>query len=148
MGEKIASGGPIPALTAGPALETQAMETRIFNLINSLRSKNGLNELKINGYISNLARQHSVDMATGKAPLGHQGLEDRTSLIRQKIGGSHFAENVAYNGGYADPAKEAVEDWLASPQHLINIKGKYELTGIGVAAAEDGSYYFTQIFVR
>jgi uncharacterized protein YkwD len=148
MGEKIVGGGSAPASITSPATETQTIETRIFHLVNRIRSKNGLNELKINSYIANLARQHSINMATGKAPLGHQGFEERTNLLKREIGGSYIAENVAYDQGYDDPASEAVKTWIASPGHLINIKGKYELTGIGVAIAGDGSYYFTQIFVR
>ena len=131
-----------------PAIETRKMETRVFSLINRVRSRSGLNELKINNYLSNLARQHSLDMATGKSPFGHQGFESRTSLIKRQIGAAYFAENVDYNQGYDDPANEAVEDWITSPKHLVNIKGEYKLTGVGVAIAGDGGYYYTQIFAR
>ena len=148
MGEKIGGDVAAPAPLTSPATETQKMETRVFNLINRVRNKNGLSELKINSYISSLARQHSLNMAAGRSPLDHQGFEDRTNLIKQEINGSYVAENIAYNEGYDDPAGEAVNDWVASSGHLENIKGDYTLTGIGVAAADDGSYYFTQIFVR
>jgi uncharacterized protein YkwD len=148
MGEKIVAGGSASAPLTGPTTETQSMETRVFNLINRVRNKNGLTALKINSYISSLARQHSLNMAAGKSPLDHQGFEDRTNLIKREINGSYVAENIAYNEGYDDPAGEAVNDWVASSGHLENIKGDYTLTGIGVAAADDGSYYFTQIFVR
>ena len=148
MGEKIGSEKTAPATTSSSASATQTMETRVFNLINRVRNKNGLSELKINRYLSGLARQHSLNMATGKSPLDHQGFDDRTNLIKREINGSYVAENIAYNEGYDDPAGEAVNDWVASSGHLENIKGDYTLTGIGVAAADDGGYYFTQIFVR
>jgi len=44
-----------------------------------------------------------------------------------------IAENVGYNMGYANPASEVVKVWLHSPEPLKNIKGDFELTGIGVA---------------
>jgi uncharacterized protein YkwD len=59
-----------------------------------------------------------------------------------------IAENVGFNVGYANPASKAVEDWLHSPGHLNNIKGDFELTGIGVAKNKRGKYYFTQIFLK
>jgi uncharacterized protein YkwD len=50
--------------------------------------------------------------------------------------------------GYANPASEVVEGWLHSPEPLKNIKGDFELTGIGVAKKEKGRYYFTQILLK
>ncbi|MER3590353.1 MAG: alkaline phosphatase, partial [Mastigocladus sp. ERB_26_1] len=35
-----------------------------------------------------------------------------------------------------------------SPDHLINIKGNYNMTGIGVATNSKGEVYLTQIFIR
>ncbi|MFA4843873.1 MAG: CAP domain-containing protein [Candidatus Margulisiibacteriota bacterium] len=148
LGERIGSDEIAAASIPSPASKTRKMEARVFSLINRVRSSGGLTELKINNYLSGLARQHSLDMATGKAPFGHQGFEFRTSLIKREIGAAYIAENVAYNEGYDDPANEAVKDWLASPKHLINIKGEYKLTGVGVASSGEGSYFYTQIFAR
>jgi uncharacterized protein YkwD len=61
---------------------------------------------------------------------------------------SSAAENVAYNTGYSNPANEAVVGWLKSPGHLRNLQGKYNLTGVGVAANENGDVYLTQIFLN
>ncbi|MEB3337507.1 MAG: hypothetical protein VKJ46_08605 [Leptolyngbyaceae bacterium] len=36
---------------------------------------------------------------------------------------------------------------MKSPGHLKNIKGQYNLTGIGIAKDSQGKYYFTQIFI-
>jgi uncharacterized protein YkwD len=38
--------------------------------------------------------------------------------------------------------------WLNSPGHRKNIEGPYNLTGIAMAKAKDGTMYFTQIFIN
>jgi uncharacterized protein YkwD len=135
-------------LPPASATTAQTIETRVLTLVNQARNANGLSVLTMNNLISNIARQHSLDMATGKLPLSHDGFDARVNLIKVQVGGSSFAENVASNFGYADPADETVKAWLASAGHTRNILGAYTLTGIGEAEASDGSCYFTQIFVR
>jgi uncharacterized protein YkwD len=85
-------------------------------------------------------------MARGKVPFSHQGFIRRVNSL--PIGYSGAAENVAFNQGYNDPANEAVIGWLNSPGHLENIKGNYNLTGIGVATNSKGEVYLTQLFLR
>jgi uncharacterized protein YkwD len=50
--------------------------------------------------------------------------------------------------GFADPVTQAVEGWIDSPGHHANIKGNFDLTGIGVVKNEQGEYYLTQLFVK
>ena len=45
-------------------------------------------------------------------------------------------------------AGEVVNMWLNSPGHKRNIEGNFTLTGIGIAEADNGYLYFTQIFLR
>ena len=85
-------------------------------------------------------------MAKGKVPFSHLGFKQRVNAIT--IGYSGAAENVASNLGYSDPANQAVVGWLNSPGHLENVKGHYNLTGIGVVTNTQGEVYLTQIFLR
>ncbi|MFN6460677.1 MAG: CAP domain-containing protein [Nostoc sp. DedVER02] len=131
---------------AAASINTTALEESVLTQINNYRISQGLPALTRNSAIDNQARIHSQNMATGKVPFGHTGFSERI----QAIGISYraAAENVAYNQGYSDPAKTAVQGWLKSPGHLANIKGNYDKTGIGVAANNRGEVYFTQIFLR
>jgi uncharacterized protein YkwD len=122
------------------------LEKSVFDRINRYRISLGLKKLTLNANISKQARIHSQNMARGKVPFSHQGFEKRVNAIPIRY--TSAAENVAYNQGYSDPAAEAVSSWVKSPDHLINIKGNYNLTGIGVATNSKGEVYLTQIFIR
>ncbi|MCC5641980.1 CAP domain-containing protein [Nostoc sp. CHAB 5824] len=125
---------------------TAALKQSIFNQINNYRVSQGLAKLTSNSAIDNQARIHSQDMANGTAPFGHTGFSQRVKAVG--IPYSLAGENVAYNQGYSDPAKIAVQGWLKSPGHLANIRGNFNKTGIGVVSNSNGEIYFTQIFFR
>jgi uncharacterized protein YkwD len=120
----------------------------IHDLINEYRASQGLKPLELNTSISKVAADHSRDMSKGKVDFGHQGFEQRAKTIRKTVKLGSIAENVGANMGKADPEKAVVEGWLKSPGHLKNIRGDFELTGIGVAKSRKGMSYFTQIFVK
>lgn len=124
-----------------------ALEQSIHQQINQYRQSRKLPPLKLDARISQQAKIHSQAMASGKVPFSHQGFETRVAAIRRQINYRAAAENVAYNQGYANPAKQAVEGWIKSQGHRVNIEGQYNLTGIGVVKNAKNEYYFTQIFI-
>jgi uncharacterized protein YkwD len=122
------------------------MEEEILYYVNLDRKSKSLDALQINDTESSIALQHSKNMASGKTPFGHEGLESRAKAIRKKIGNlSTAGENVAY--GHMT-AKEVVDGWLNSPGHRKNIEGDFVLTGIGCATDNKGMMYYTQIFTK
>ncbi|MBW4504378.1 MAG: CAP domain-containing protein [Scytonema hyalinum WJT4-NPBG1] len=135
-----------PRVTSPVTIKPTDLEKSVFDQINRYRASKGLPKLSLNGKISQQARIHSQNMARGKVPFSHQGFVRRVGAIpiRYRSAG----ENVAFNLGYSDPAQEAVTGWLHSPDHLVNIKGNYNMTGIGVATNSEGEVYLTQIFLR
>ena len=54
-----------------------------------------------------------------------------------------WAENVAM--GLRTPA-EIMQLWMGSEMHRANILSQHTEVGIGVAAAADGTRYWTQVF--
>ena len=124
------------------------LERSIHEQVNKYRQSQNLPPLALNAAISQQSRLHSQAMANGKVPFSHQGFEQRVNAIAKTINYRSAGENVAYNQGYKDPATQAFQGWLKSPGHLKNIRGNFNLTGIGVAQNSKGEYYFTQIFIR
>lgn len=96
------------------------------------------------------AQKHSQNMATGKIPAGHEGMDERFASIRLVLSLLSAGENVAWlSFGYLDPVRAAYEGWLGSPGHKATIeRDDWTHTGVGVAKSTKGEYYFTQIFVE
>lgn len=121
------------------------LEIEIHALINKHRASRGLKELKTNETIRAEALGHSRNMASGKVPFSHKGFDERFRKLEAVFNISSGSENVA--NGPAE-AKTIVEGWLASPKHRENIEGDFNMTGIGIAQARNGTYFFTQLFIK
>ncbi len=122
-------------------------EQDVFDLINEHRTSIGKEKLIVHPYITESAREHSTNMATGKTDFGHDGFFDRVADIKKKLEISgRSAENVAYN--YSSAAQSVVDQWLKSPGHKKNLEGAYTISGVGIAKSEEGVYYYTQIFIN
>ncbi|MEG5113538.1 CAP domain-containing protein [Microcoleus sp. A2-C5] len=122
------------------------LEKAVNQQINLYRASKKLPPLTVDPRISQIARIHSENMASGKVKFSHDGFEGRAKAITVPY--QSVAENVAYNMGYNDPVRNAVEGWIKSDGHRKNIESQFNLTGIGIAKNAKGEYYFTQLFVR
>jgi uncharacterized protein YkwD len=127
-------------------------ERRAFDLINAERQRRGLRPLVLDGALTRVARHHSESMARGRF-LSHTDREGLDLRGRADALGLHgwkaLGENIAYNQGYDDPTAFVVERWMVSEKHRENIlNGEYTHAGLGVVRASDGTYYFTQVFMR
>ncbi len=137
-----------PSVRVAQEVDVTALEQAVNDQVNDYRATQGKPLLRLDSRISDQARSHSQDMASGASTFGHQGFDQRVQAIAKVIPYRAAAENVAYNQGYAEPVTQAVQGWLKSTGHRQNIEGQYDLTGIGVANNGKGEYYFTQIFIR
>ncbi len=122
------------------------LEKAVNQQINQYRASKKLPPLTVDARISQIARIHSENMASGKVKFSHDGFEGRAKAITVPY--QSFAENVAYNMGFSDPVRNAVDGWIKSEGHRKNMEGQFNLTGIGIAKNAKGEYYFTQLFVR
>ena len=122
------------------------LEKAVNQQINQYRASKKLPPLRVDPQMTQIARIHSENMANGKATFSHDGFEGRAKAIT--IPYQSVAENLAYNMGYSDPVRKAVEGWIKSEGHRKNMEGQFNLTGIGIAKNAKGEYYFTQLFVR
>ena len=141
-----------PAPVSAAAVGATGDERRAFDLVNRERQRRGMSPLAWDGDLVRLARYHSQNMAR----YGYLSHVDRDGLdlkSRARVvglrGWSTLGENIAYNQGYDDPTAFAVERWMVSEKHRENaMSGHYTHAAVGIARASDGTYYFTQIFMR
>ena len=141
-----------PSYASAPAASATGDERRAFDLINAERQRRGLRPLAWDGGLTRLARYHSQNMARGNY-LNHVDrdgldLKGRAQTLGLR-GWSMIGENIAYNQGYSDPTGFAVERWMVSQKHRENaMNGEYTHAAVGIARASDGTYYFTQVFMK
>lgn len=137
--------------TIVPSAEWANVEQLIIDKVNNHRTATGLTELQFDAKLTEQARIHSTNMATGRTNYGHDGFSSRVAAAG--YGNCAAGENVHRTGPNAsnDPeflADYAVDGWLNSSGHRQNIEGDYNLIGVGVAKSSSGEYFFTQIFVK
>ncbi|MBW4623332.1 MAG: CAP domain-containing protein [Cyanosarcina radialis HA8281-LM2] len=148
-GSLVACDSPIvdrlPINTPKP-ISANALERAVHEQVNQYRQSRNLPPLTLDPRMSQVAREHAQAMAEGKAPFSHQGFKER--IVAISIPYRTAAENLAFNQGYSQPDRSAVEGWIKSPGHRQNMEGNFNLTGIGVTQNANGEYYFTQLFIR
>lgn len=119
-------------------------EAEVIRLVNEIRVKNGLSELKANWQLSRVARYKSQDMHD-KRYFSHESPTYGTPFQMMKDFGISYrtaGENIAM--GYRTP-RAVVDGWMNSPGHRANIlNGAF--TEIGVGFVQDGDYW-TQMFI-
>lgn len=141
-----ASGGAPQA----PAVTTdyRDLEAAVVRLVNAHRATRHQRALVADTVLARIARDHSRAMAERRVAFGHDGFDDRAKDAERHFDFSEIAENVALNDyARARTVAVAVEGWLRSPHHRENIEGGFDRTGVGIARAGDGTYYYTQIFI-
>lgn len=127
------------------------LEQKVLELINEQRAAQNLEPLRWSEAAAKIARLHAEDMARFKFfnHVGRDGLSvderaDANGLSKWRA----IGENIAYNRGFENPAEFALSGWLKSAPHRQNLlNDRWRETGIGVALADDGTYYFTQVFL-
>lgn len=122
----------------------------IYAEVNDIRQSSGLQPLRWNGNVANVARQHSQNMANNNF-FSHADPQGNTALERLLNAGVRFnlvAENLALNDYAPDPVAIAIKGWLDSPGHRQNML-RVEVTDTGVGVVRQGEeYFFTQLFIR
>jgi uncharacterized protein YkwD len=134
--------------SAASSYSATALEQQVYAKINDYRVSRGMSVLAWNDAVAAQARQHSSNMANGLVAFGHDGFNDRVNAIAQALAISSAAENLAMSSGLSDPAGTVVNGWLGSASHKPHIEGDFDVTGVGVAIASNGSIYFNQMFAK
>jgi len=127
--------------------QTQQLERDIFALVNEHRTTLQLPAFLPDDVCTIEAQAHSINMAAGRTPLGHEGFEERIARIAAGAhpggGGGQAGENTAAGQTTADAV---VQGWLSQADFKRNIEGNSRISGVGVARSTAGTNFFTQIY--
>ena len=145
---KVAEASAVNSVNKSSAFE---LERQAFALLNDKRNEQGLSPLVWDEDVAKVARVHSQNMANYKF-FSHKGLDGSLVSDRaDKLGLSKWrliGENIAYLRGYRNPVEFAVRCWMESASHKQNLLNtNWKQSAVGVAVTDDGTYYFTQVFL-
>jgi len=130
--------------------DPRLLERSVSESVNARRADVGVPALKWDARLAAVALRHSEDMArrgyfAHRAPDGRK-LEDR--LLAAGIGFTKCGENLQLSRLESDPVGRAVDSWMDNGGHRATIlTPEYRLTGVGLAVSDDGTFYFTQVFL-
>jgi len=121
-------------------------EQHIVDATNAARAEHGLLPLEVDIKLCTAAGEHARNMA-GRNRLSHELPISGARTLIQRVGSvqyqwSSLGENIAWNYSVED----VVVGWMDSAGHRRNILGKYTQIGVVFAIADDGSYYYCQVF--
>lgn len=129
----------------------KTMEWRMLRLLNKDRRKHGLNSLRMQQDLREVARKHSYDMAK-KDYFAHVNPLSQSPSDRLKLAGVSevvSGENLAKIRGFKNATQVAEKGLMESPGHRANILQElYNTVGIGVIQSDTQIYYFTQNFAK
>ena len=126
---EFAESGSTPPADA-TSLDPACLAARLAHATNAYRTQNGKITLLWNSSLSALATSHSYNMASGRLPLGHAGVELRFAQYPFKVVYSGV-EHVAYSGAGLHAPAEALEQWARSNRHKENLLGEFVYQGAG-----------------
>jgi uncharacterized protein YkwD len=127
----------IPACMAysgsAPPAEKNSYSSILLNQINTYRLENRLNRLQIDPTLTELARQHSLEMFQAKQ-VSHKGFNQRVQLADSQL----CVENVGWN--YLLP-QEMFAGWQQSKGHRRNMLKK-GVQRVGIAEVNSYVTFF------
>jgi len=124
--------------------DPELVARQALDLTNRYRASKGLPPCRWHPGVVVIAARHAQQMATGAMPFSHDGFDERVSAFPVPQRGA--GENLAFNSGVAAVAQTAVDGWIKSPGHEKNLRGTWNLCGIGAAQSSTGTWYLTQLF--
>jgi uncharacterized protein YkwD len=140
--------GTAAEATAAPAPDAE-LAASLHVAVNEIRSAQGLLRLERDPALDAVARGHAEDMAARRY-LSHdtpEGLNPPARMQRAGATGYTLAGENVGTTSRLDPNREIVTAWMQSPVHRDNILAPaFNVTGIGIARAADGSFYYTQLY--
>lgn len=127
------------------------LERELHSAVNSVRAERHLVSLTRHASLDEVARAHSQDMATRRY-LSHDNPDGENPVDRLQRGTTPEFSLAGENVGLttrAVPNREILNGWMHSPVHRDNLLAPaWNATGIGIAAADDGRLYYTQVYVH
>ena len=138
-----------PGTAAAPQAGTAAIEREVLEQVNRHRAERRLPPLLWSEDVAGVARKHSRAAAQGAVALADGNGRQRARGVSVRMPVKDWGESVTQldvDGGLAGSLLFRV--LASSAADRARLEGSFELTGIGVARDDAGTYYLTQLFIN
>jgi uncharacterized protein YkwD len=139
--------------------EEKQIASKIHELVNQERQKNGLEQLSYDDGLASIAKGHSQDMAENNyfshrssdgSSAGDRILQDDDCL--RSDGSYYYGENIWSKkgnlGSSSDIARSAFDSWMDSPGHRQNIlNNDFAIEGIGAVIEFGDRSYYDRVYI-
>jgi uncharacterized protein YkwD len=140
-----------PMMTGRRLRDIESLEEQCLSEVNRVRKSYNLAPLVFSEELLEVARDYSRRMAEENF-FSHNDPEGRTvreRVVHANIKWRMVGENLAYSNGYINPVAASMSGWMESPGHRRNILDPdWRQTAIGAWISENGTVYFTEIFLK
>jgi len=136
------SGSAAAATTVERTVEITSAQSDVIALINGYRASHGVQQIAVNGALTNSAAWMAADMAA-KNYMSHISSDGRSP--QQRMSGFGYPAGSMYTGedlgaGYSS-ASAILAAWQASPAHdAILLSANYNAVGIGLGYNANSTY--------
>ncbi len=118
-----------------------SLESQSLGLVNQARAANGLSALHTNAALDQIATQHAAEMVQRNEIFHYMDIGNRADAA-----GVHWTD-IGENVGVGPSVQDVQNAFMQSPGHRQNILyAPYNLIGVGVAVAKDGSVFVAHEF--
>lgn len=148
----VATETPTPDVTEAPTsdvteapTDTEKFATKVLELVNQEREKEGLQALVLDDKIMEAAEMRAKELTESFSHERPDGKSPFTALTEAGCAYGYAGENIA--AGQKTP-KKVVEAWMNSEGHRANIlNANFRKLGVGYIAANDAyGHYWVQLF--
>ena len=126
--------------------QEKKLASQVIDMVNEERAKQGLKPLKMNVNVQKAAQTRSEEITKSFSHTRPNGSSFSTALKENSVSYRSAGENIAYG---QKKAEAVMNGWMNSSGHRANIlNSNFEEIGVGVHIADNGTIYWTQLFIK
>ena len=126
--------------------QEKKLASQVIDMVNEERAKQGLKPLKMNVNVQKAAQTRSEEITKSFSHTRPNGSSFSTALKENSVSYRSAGENIAYG---QKTAEAVMNGWMNSSGHRANIlNNNFEEIGVGVHIADNGTIYWTQLFIK
>jgi uncharacterized protein YkwD len=146
-GKNSSGGSASPQGYINPVVSEDGAKVELFKMINKYRQAGRTGTLFRSVVMDNEADLHAQDMADGRIPYGHFGVQERCMRARRNSGGGNDCAELVARDQFN--AQAAFNSWMTSNRfRAMLLDPRFNAMGVGVSSDRSGRVYWSVLFLQ